>query len=65
MTAPDGSRFIFAAQGDSHVTLSVGQILPNGYRVVAIAGRVVELIYPDLNTTARLEFPEPPPHEIR
>jgi hypothetical protein len=43
MTAPDGSQVVFVAVGDTTVSLSVGQTLPNGYRVNAIHDRAVEL----------------------
>jgi hypothetical protein len=65
MTAPDGGLLVFATLGDLPITLFVGQSLPNGYRVDRISERVVELSYPALGTTARLDLPEPPKYEIR
>lgn len=65
MTAPDGSQVIFVAFGDTPMSLSLGQTLPNGYRVHAIHERNVELHYQPLNFTARLDLPEPPRYEIR
>jgi hypothetical protein len=65
MTSPDGQHMIFASLAESPVTLSVGQELPNGYRVDSITDRIVQLSYPALGTTARLDLPEPPRYEIR
>jgi hypothetical protein len=65
MVAPDGSQVIFAAMGDTPLTLSVGQTLPNGYRVNAIHERSVELSYLPMNFTTRLDLPAPPTYEIR
>ena len=65
MTAPDGSLVVYAAFGETSLALTTGQSLPNGYRVEAITARAVELSYPPLNTTARLDLPEPPKYEIR
>ena len=65
MTNPDGQQVIFATLAESPVTLSVGQELANGYRVDSITDRAVQLSYPVLGTTARLDLPEPPKYEIR
>jgi hypothetical protein len=65
MTTPDGVLMVFATYGQEAITLAVGQSLPNGYRVDRISDRVVELSYPALGTTARLDLPEPPKYEIR
>lgn len=65
MTAPDGSQVIFVALGDTTLSLSVGQTLPNGYRVNAIHERSVELSYLPMNFHTRLDLPAPPTYEIR
>ena len=65
MTGPEGVQSIYASIGETPVTLSVGQSLSNGYRVDAIKERVVELSYPPLNTTTKLDLPEAPAYEIR
>jgi hypothetical protein len=65
MTTPDGALMVFATYGEEPITLAVGQSLPNGYRVDRISDRVVELSYPTLGTTARLDLPELPKYEIR
>jgi hypothetical protein len=61
----DGQRAIFANFNNETLRLTVGQILPNGFRVDAINDEAVELNYPPLNTTARFDLPKPPPFEIR
>jgi len=65
LTAPDGSQVVYVAYGETSLAITVGQSLPNGYRVNAITSRAVELSYPSLNITAQLELPEPPKYEIR
>ena len=65
MTAPDGSQVIFVAMGDTTLSLSVGQTLPNGYKVNAIHERSVELSYLPMNFHTRLDLPAPPTYEIR
>ena len=65
MTAPDGNQMVYVTYGDASISLAAGQTLPNGYRVEAITARAVQLSYPPLNTTARIDLPEPPKYEIR
>lgn len=65
MTAPDGSQVVFVAVGDTTMSLSVGQTLPNGYRVNAIHDRAVELSYLPMNFNTRFDLPAPPTYEIR
>lgn len=65
MVGPDGATQVFVMLGDTSLTASVGQTLPNGYRVETITARAIELSYPPLNSTARLDLPAPPQHEIR
>ena len=65
MTAPDGTQVVYVAFGDVNLLITAGQTLPNGYRVDAIGARLVELSYPPLSTTARLDLPESPTYEIR
>lgn len=65
MTAPDGSQVIFVALGETPLSLTVGQTLPNGYKVNAINDRTVELSYLPMNFTTRFDLPAPPLHEIR
>jgi hypothetical protein len=65
MTAPDGSQVIYVNYANEPLAIGVGQTLPNGYRVDAITARAVELSYPPLNTTARLDLPASPKYEIR
>ena len=65
MTAPDGTQIVYVAFGETSLAITAGQTLPNGYRVEAINPRAVELRYPPLNTTARLDLPAPPKYETR
>lgn len=65
MTAPNGSLVVYVSIGDNSIALSPGQSLPNGYRVEAIKERAIELSYPALNRTARLELPAPQKYETR
>jgi hypothetical protein len=65
MTAPDGRTLLYVSAGEGSMAIAVGQMLPNGYRVEAITEHAIELIYPPLNTTARLDLPAPPKYEIR
>ena len=65
MTAPDGTQLVYVNAGDASLTLVAGQNLPNGYRVESITAQAIELSYPPLNTTARLDLPAPPKYEIR
>jgi hypothetical protein len=65
MTAPDGTQIVYVAFGEVSLAITTGQDLPNGYRVESINARSVELRYPPLNTTARLDLPEPPKYETR
>jgi hypothetical protein len=65
ITTPDGREQVYVSSGDISMPIATGQTLPNGYRVEAITERTVELSYPPLNTTARLELPAPPQYEIR
>jgi hypothetical protein len=65
MTGPDGATQVFVLSGETSLTATIGQMLPNGYRVEAITARAIELSHPSLNSTARLDLPEPPQHEIR
>jgi hypothetical protein len=65
MTAPDGSQVVFVAVGDTTLSLSVGQTLPNGYKVTAIHDRALELSYLPMNFDTRFDFPAPPTYEIR
>lgn len=65
MTGPDGATQVFVLFGETGLTASVGQTLPNGYRVEAVTPRAIEMSYPPLNSTARLDLPAPPQHEIR
>lgn len=65
MTSPDGHETIFVRQGAQTLSLTEGEILPNGYRVRAITQDAVEFDYPALKITARLELPSVPKQEIR
>lgn len=65
ISAPDGSQVIYVSFGDTSMPVSTGQVFPNGYRVEAIGPRAIELSYPPMNTTARLELPDPPKYETR
>lgn len=65
VTAPDGGQVIYVAYGGESLKIAAGQNLPNGYRVDVITASAVELSYPPLNTTARLDLPAPPKYEIR
>ena len=66
VVGPDGQQTIYVSQnaGPSQ-TISIGQTLSNGYQVEAISQSAIELRYAPLNTTARLDLPPPPRHEIR
>ena len=65
MTAPDGTQIVYVAYGDISLAITTGQNVPNGYRVESVNARSVELRYPPLNTTARLDLPAPPKYETR
>lgn len=65
ITTPDGREQVYLALGDTSVAIVAGQTLPSGYRVESITARAIELSYPPLNTTARLDLPAPPKYEIR
>lgn len=65
ITTPDGREQVYVSSGDTSMPIATGQTLPSGYRVEFITARTVELSYPPLNTTARLELPAPPMYEIR
>lgn len=64
-TTPDGERLIYAAIGDASVLLAKGISLPNGYQVISIEPKVVNLVYTPLNFSAQLILPESPRYEIR
>ena len=65
MRTPEGEDVVYMADGDNSLAITVGQSLPNGYRVEAITAKAVELRYLPSNVTTRLELPEPPKYEIR
>jgi hypothetical protein len=65
IVTPDGREQVYVTSGDTSLAIAPGQTLPSGYRVESITARAVELSYPPLNTTARLELPAPPKYEIR
>lgn len=65
MTAPDGTQVVYATHGQNTLVLATGLELPNGYRVEKVSPRAVELIFPALNASARLDIPSPPPFELR
>jgi len=65
MRDPAGALIIYAALGNETVILAPGTELANGYRVVKITDQSVELLYPALNTTARLQIPAAPAFEVR
>ncbi|TXT40779.1 MAG: hypothetical protein FD135_907 [Comamonadaceae bacterium] len=65
MTAPDGKQTVYATLGDTSLAMTVGQTLPNGYRVETINQSTIELSHPLLKTTARFELLAPPPFDIR
>ena len=65
MTTPDGSFVVYATMGDTSMALTPGLDLPNGYRVTKITARAVELSYPALNRTTRLEIPPAQKYETR
>ena len=65
VVSPDGTTIIYAAFGETSLQLRTGQFLPNGYRIDAITDRAVELSFPSMGTTARLDLPDPPKYETR
>jgi len=65
MTGPDGLALVFVLLGETGLSVTAGQTLPNGYRVETVTSRAIELSYPPLNTTTRLDLPDSPTHEIR
>jgi hypothetical protein len=65
ISGSDGREQVYVTSGDTSLVLSVGQTLPTGYRVDAITERAIELSYPPLNTTARIDLPPPPRYETR
>jgi len=65
MVAPDGTLTVFAQSGGQAVTLTPGAVTPAGWRVQRISDSGADLLYPPLNTTARVDFPRPPAFELR
>jgi hypothetical protein len=65
MTAPDGTPVVFALYGNESVVLTPGLALANGYRVERVTDAAVELLYPPLGATARLDVPAAPTFEVR
>lgn len=65
MIGPDGKLVVFASMGNETMSLLPGTMLPNGYVVQQIDEHSVELVYPPLQTTARLDLPPPPSFEVR
>ena len=65
VTNPDGHELVYVSSGDTSLAIFPGQVLSNGYRVEAITKQAIELSYPALNTSSRIELPALPKYEIR
>ncbi len=64
-TSPDGERMVYAQLGQETVLLAKGMQLSNGYQVVSIEAKWVNLLFAPLNYSAQLVLPDPPKYEIR
>lgn len=65
MIGPDGTQTIFVRLGNESAVLSLGSILANGYRVIAITPEAVEFNYQQHHGVVRLLLPAVPSQEIR
>lgn len=65
MTRPDGGDTVYVSYAGTSMPIVVGQSLPNGYRIETISPRAIELSYPSLKTTVRIDLPDAPKYEIR
>ena len=65
MKNPDGGESVFVMYGETSMAIAVGQVLSNGYRVDSITPHAIDLSYPALSTTAKVDLPAPPKYEIR
>lgn len=65
MTRPDGGDTVYVSYAGTSMPIVAGQSLPNGYRIETISTRAIELSYPSLKTTVRIDLPDSPKYEIR
>jgi hypothetical protein len=65
MTSPSGEQLVFASDGVTSTTLTVGHAFSNGYIVKSMDDKAVEFEYPPLGTTTRIDLPPEPRQEIR
>lgn len=65
MSGPEGSVVVFAQLDAQALLLRPGMELANGYRIERITEQAVELLYPPLNATARMDLPPLPAFEVR
>jgi hypothetical protein len=65
MTKPDGGNTVYVSYAGTSMPIAAGQSLPNGYHVETISPRAIELSYPPLKTTVRIDLPDTPKYEIR
>lgn len=62
---PLGQEIVYVLLGDSSVELHPGLLLANGYRIDAITERAIELSYPPLNYSTRLDLPPAQKYQTR
>ena len=65
VTEPNGDVKIFVQLDGKTFAIEPGLVLSNGYVVDSVTDQTVELSYPPLNSSARLELPSTPLQEIR
>ena len=61
----DGKTVVFVQNGGASMPLTVGQVLTNGYRVVALSEKAIDFEYPPMGITTQLPLPAQPLNEIR
>lgn len=65
LRTPQGQDVVYVLLGDTSLELHPGQVLSNGYRVDAITERAIELSYPPLNYSTRLDLPAVQKYQTR
>lgn len=62
---PQGQEVVYVLLGDTSIELHPGLMLANGYRVDAITERAIELSYPPLNHSTRMDLPPVQKYQTR
>jgi hypothetical protein len=65
VTQADGEETVYMAYGDTTLTITEGQNLPNGYKVDAMTPKNVRFSHPQLDNPVSLDLPPPPAFQIR